>query len=447
MARMHADEVDTGADLVRRLLADQHPQWAGLPIEPVVPMGTDNALYRVGDGLVARLPRRPGSARRLERERRWLPRLAPHLPLEVPTPVAEGGPSDGYPFTWSVYTWLEGQSATPDRVRDAGRLADDLAALVSALQRVDASSGPPPGPENAWRGVPLSERDEQARASIADLAGEIDADAVTAAWETALNAPEWGRPPVWFHGDLDSRNLLARDGRLSGVLDWGCAGVGDPACDVMVAWKLFGGGGREAFRSALGVDDAAWARARGWVISQAVIALAYYTEETNAVLVAEARRWLAEALADHAAGVSSGGAIVRGVPATDNRSEPTLRGTTEYEEKAVGIVRSVLTPELLPPEWQNHPHPVGGYCYVASEALYYILGGGEAGLRAKRAPCAGGEHWWLEGPGDKLIDATADQFDGDFDYAEGVASAFLTPEPSPRAVKIILRAGAAGLTP
>jgi hypothetical protein len=134
------------------------------------------------------------------------------------------------------------------------------------------------------------------------------------------------------------------------------------------------------------------------------------------------------------------------VGATEDRTEPTLRGTTEHEETAVAIVRSVLTPELLPPEWQSHPHPLGGYCYVASEALYYLLGGSEAGLTAKRAPCAGGEHWWLEGRADKLIDATADQFEDDFDYGTGVASTFLTPEPSPRAVKIMVRAGAAGLT-
>jgi hypothetical protein len=141
-----------------------------------------------------------------------------------------------------------------------------------------------------------------------------------------------------------------------------------------------------------------------------------------------------------------GGAIVRDVAATENRAEPKLRGATEHEENTVGIVRSVLTPELLPPEWQNHPHPIGGYCYVASEALYYLLGGSEVGLTVKRAPCVGGEHWWLEGRGDKLIDATADQFEGDFDYSKGIASKFLTPEPSPRAVKIMLRVGAAGLT-
>ena len=130
------------------------------------------------------------------------------------------------------------------------------------------------------------------------------------------------------------------------------------------------------------------------------------------------------------------------VTATEN-GEPKLRATTDHEKDAVRIVRSVLTPELLPPEWQNHPHPMGGYCYVASEALYYLLGGREAGLTAKRAPCEGGEHWWLEGPGAKLIDATADQFEDDFAYGEGVASEFLTSEPSPRALEIISRVRAA----
>jgi hypothetical protein len=131
--------------------------------------------------------------------------------------------------------------------------------------------------------------------------------------------------------------------------------------------------------------------------------------------------------------------------AAQDRTAPNLRGTTEQEENAVRVVRSVLTPELLPPQWQNHPHPMGGYCYVASEALYYLFGGSDAGLRVMRAPCVGGEHWWLEGA-DKLIDTTADQFEEDFDYSTGVQSMFLTAEPSPRAVKILLRVGAAGLT-
>jgi aminoglycoside phosphotransferase (APT) family kinase protein len=262
--------------------------------------GTDKALYRLGDEMVVRLPRRERTSRTLEKERRWLPRLAPLLPLAVPVPLAEGMPAEGYPFTWSVYSWLKGENATSGGITDLGQLAADLAQFVAALQRIDPSGGPSPGEHNFFRGVPLAERDAATRAAIASLEGKIDADQVAPAWEGALRAPEWNRPPVWIHGDLDARNLLVENGWLSSVIDFGGLGVGDPACDVMVAWKVLSADTRDGFRATLSVDEATWARSRGWALSQAVIALAYYTEETNPVLVREAQRWLAEVLADQA---------------------------------------------------------------------------------------------------------------------------------------------------
>jgi aminoglycoside phosphotransferase (APT) family kinase protein len=295
--KMHADEVDTDAALVGRLLAEQFPHWADLPIEPVRPFGTDNALYRLGDDMVVRLPRRERTSGTLEKERLWLPRLAPLLPLAVPVPLAEGLPAEGYPFPWSVYGWLTGENATIERITDRSQLATDLAQFVAALQRIDPAGGPAPGEHNFFRGVPLRMRDEATRAAIASLSGRIDAGAVTVAWDEALQAPEWERPPVWIHGDLDARNLLVEEGRLSGVIDWGGLGVGDPACDVMIAWKVLSADTRDIFRTALSVDEATWARSRGWALSQALIALSYYTLETNPVLVREAHRWLAEVLA------------------------------------------------------------------------------------------------------------------------------------------------------
>lgn len=295
---MHADEVDVDVRLVGRLLAAQFPAWSRLPLEPVQPRGTDNALYRLGDELVARLPRTPRTATALRSEREWLPRLAPHVPLAVPVPVADGKPAEGYPFRWAVYSWLEGENATSDRIADESMLAAELAGLIAALQRIDPDGGPRPGAQNVFRGEPIARRDEAVRVAIAKLGGSIDANRVTAAWEADAGAPEWGGPPVWIHGDLDSRNLLARDGRLSGVVDWGCLGVGDPACDVMVAWKMLSVDTRPVFRAALSVDDATWARARAWALSQALMALSYYALETNAALVREAERWLAEVLAD-----------------------------------------------------------------------------------------------------------------------------------------------------
>jgi aminoglycoside phosphotransferase (APT) family kinase protein len=292
--------VETDPPLVRRLLAAQFPQWADLTIEPVPSSGTDNALYRLGSDMVVRLPRHARTNGTLERERLWLPRLAPHLPLAVPLPLAEGVPAEGYPFIWSIYRWLDGQEATAERIADLREAAAELARFVAALQRIDPAGGPLPDGYNANRGVPLATRDAATRRSIATLTGRIDVEAATAAWEASLEAPEWQHRPVWIHGDLDSRNVLVQHGRLSAVIDWGCLGVGDPACDVAVVWKMLSANTRGIFREVLAVDDATWARSRGWALSQALMAEPYYTLETNPGLVLEARCWLAEVLADHA---------------------------------------------------------------------------------------------------------------------------------------------------
>jgi aminoglycoside phosphotransferase (APT) family kinase protein len=294
--KMHADEVETDVALVRRLVADQFPEWAGLPLEPVAERGTDNILYRLGDDLVARLPGRERPALALRKECEWLPKLAPLLPLDVPVPLVVGRPMEDYPYEWAVFRWLRGEPVTSERLTDLHRAAEDLAGFLAALQQIDTSGAPGPGEHNVYRGCPLALRDESTRTAIDRLAGEIDAAGVREIWDEALAAPEWDRPPVWIHGDLDSRNLLVRHGRLWAVLDFGCLGVGDPACDAMVAWKLLDDEGRAIFRSALSIDDATWTRARGWAASQAVGALAYYTLETNPVLVLDARRWLRELL-------------------------------------------------------------------------------------------------------------------------------------------------------
>jgi aminoglycoside phosphotransferase (APT) family kinase protein len=290
---MHVDELVTDEALVRRLLAAQFPSWAELPIEALPVGGTDNAIYRLGEELSVRLPRRrEWASGSFDNEFEWMPKLGPFLPLSVPTPVARGKPGEGYPHDWSVYDWLDGEDATSAPL-DRRRAAVDLAELLAALRRVDPEGGPPP----SGRGGPLRPRDEAMRVGIAALAGSIDTDAVTEAWEDALAAPDWDGPPVWLHGDLDARNLLVRNGRITGILDWSCLCVGDPACDVKVAWAVLDAETRPVFRELLEVDDATWARARGWALSQAIGALEYY-KRTYPVIVQEARRWLAEALAD-----------------------------------------------------------------------------------------------------------------------------------------------------
>ncbi len=297
---MHADEVDTDVSLVSRLLAAQFPRWAELPIEPIRSAGTDNAIYRLGDDMAARLPRIQGAIGQVEKEHRWLPRLAPRLPLAIPVPLAKGASGEGYPFPWSVHRWLEGENAATGRVADPRRAAAELARFVSALRGIDPTGGPLAVDCNL-RGVPLATRDAETREAIAALHGMIDADAATAAWEAALQAPEWSRAPVWFHGDLLPGNLLIEGGRISAVIDFGGLGVGDPACDLMVAWSLFSGESRDVFREAVAADDATWARGRGCALSQALIFIPYYLD-TNPVGVGVARRAIAEVLADYERG-------------------------------------------------------------------------------------------------------------------------------------------------
>lgn len=285
---MHIDELEIDVALVRRLLGEQFPEWVGLPLRRIAPTGTVNAIFRLGDEFSVRLARRDGPTERGGAEFAWLPRLAPLLPVEVPVPVAQGCPSGDYPWFWDIHTWLEGDSVPIEEV-DGIRAARDLAALVGSLQQVSPEGAP------RGRGIPLAERDEDTRYWLARLSGT---PAMAAEWERALAAPPWDGAPVWHHGDLDARNWLVREGRITGVIDWGSMGVGDPACDVMVAWKLHSSAARDAFREALPTDDATWERARGWVLSQAVAVLAYYTPENNPTLYREAENWLNLVLAE-----------------------------------------------------------------------------------------------------------------------------------------------------
>jgi aminoglycoside phosphotransferase (APT) family kinase protein len=288
---MHDDEVETDAELVRALLGAQHPQWAGLPIARVESAGTDNALYRLGDELAVRLPRIHWAVDLVEKEQAWLPVLAPHLPLALPLPVASGAPTEAFPFPWGVVQWLPGEVATLERLADPVRAARDLAAFVHALWTVDPSGGP-----RHQRGAPVRLADEMVRRSVRALRGEVDAAAVLDAWERVLAAPDHDGAPRWFHGDLAYLNLLAIDGALSAVIDWGTCGVGDPAIEMTVAWNLLPAGARDAYRDALDVEDAMWERGKGWVLT-GVVGIPYY-RDTNPLLVADKVRGINAVLAD-----------------------------------------------------------------------------------------------------------------------------------------------------
>jgi aminoglycoside phosphotransferase (APT) family kinase protein len=293
-SRMHADEIETDAALVRRLLARQFPQWADLPATLVPSYGTDHDVYRLGDRLAVRLPRIGWATGQAEKEARWLPRLAPHLPLAVPTPVALGRPDDGYPFAWAVHEWLPGENAN-GTLEDLDRAAVDLAGFVAALRAVDPT-GAPARPSGS-RGCPLAELDPAVRRSVAALGERIDGAAALRSWEQSLAAPVWDGAGVWVHGDLLPGNLLVVDGRLSAVIDFGGLAVGDPACDLQPAWNLLPGGSRRTFLEALQAGEAMRLRGRGWALAQAVMALPYYWE-TNPGIVAQALRALDLVLAD-----------------------------------------------------------------------------------------------------------------------------------------------------
>lgn len=279
------------AGLVKRLIAAQFPQWRDLPVTPVEVDGWDNRTYRLGDEMTVRLPTAEYYTPAIDKEHRWLPVLAPSLPVPIPVPLAKGAPGEGYPFGWSVRRWLSGETANLDRIGDLPGFATSVAEFILALQRIDPA-GPAAGAHSFYRGTPPAHYDEETRRALAALAGRIDSDRPAAVWQAALDA-EWHGRPVWFHGDIASGNLLARDGKLAAVIDFGTSGVGDPACDLVIAWTMFSGPSRDAFRGAVGQDDAMWARARGWALWKALISLA------GDVDPAVNRRVIDEVLADH----------------------------------------------------------------------------------------------------------------------------------------------------
>ena len=289
-----AEPIDVG--LVRRLIRAQFPQWVDQPVEPVAFGGWDNRSFRLGARMVVRLPSDGRYAPQVEKEQHWLPLLAPILPVAVPVPLAMGRPGEGFAWPWSVYAWLEGETAERSHIGDAGGFAVSLAGFIEALHRIEPTGGPPPGPHNFHRGGPLAVYDAEARRAIALLGDRIDADAAIDAWQAAL-AAAWRGPPVWLHGDLSPGNLLVRRGTLTAVIDFGCCAVGDPACDLALAWTFFDADVRAAFRAALAPDRNSWRRGRGWALWKALIVSAGMTANNRPGF--DPRFVVSQVLADH----------------------------------------------------------------------------------------------------------------------------------------------------
>ena len=271
-------KADITADLVSRLIADQFPQWAGLPVRPVEADGVDNTTFRLGQTMSVRLPSADVYVEQVDKEHRWLPVLAAQLPLPIPEPLAKGVPGNGFPRPWSVYRWIDGDPATAEGIADMPGFAADLADFLVALYRIDPAGGPGPGTHNFFRGGPVAVYDGETQDALAALQGQIDTALAAEVWRTALRA-SWQGPPVWFHGDAQPGNLLLRDGRLSAVIDFGTSGVGDPACDTTIAWTFLSGESSRVFTERLPFDEATWARGRGWAIWKAMIVLVEALED------------------------------------------------------------------------------------------------------------------------------------------------------------------------
>lgn len=265
--------IDITAALVRDLVSTQFPEWGNLPVHPVARQGWDNRTFRVGDELAARLPSAEGYVAAIDKEARCLPLLARHLAMPIPVAVASGRPTSGYPYPWSIRRWLPGCTIEDAAHLDRTGLARELGDFLAALRGVPTSQGPVAGRHSSFRGCHPSVYSNEVAEALSRLGDKVNGEACQAIWATAVTSA-WASPPTWFHGDVAVGNLLATDGRLSGVIDFGTCGVGDPACDLVMAWTYFVGTERQVFRDAAGLSDDAWHRARGWALWKALATMA-----------------------------------------------------------------------------------------------------------------------------------------------------------------------------
>jgi aminoglycoside phosphotransferase (APT) family kinase protein len=269
------------ADVAACLVRTQFPEWGDLVVRPVELDGWDNTTFRLGDHLSVRMPSADGYVPQVDKEHRWLPILAPELPLAIPQPVARGAPGCGFPRPWSIYRWLPGEPALTHRITDHVRFTERLGEFLVALRSIDATGGPIAGPHSCFRGAALVVYDDDVERALAVLDGVVDVSSARAVWADAI-ATTWTNAPVWVHGDVAPSNLLVRDGELIAVIDFGCSAVGDPACDLVMRWTCLSGPSREAFVAAVDLDAGTWARARGWALWKALITLAHERDRAAA---------------------------------------------------------------------------------------------------------------------------------------------------------------------
>lgn len=290
---MHEHELNIDEALVRKLLAKQFPKWASLSLKKVKSHGTDNTIYRLGTDLCVRMPRVEWAAHDVQKEQSLLVHLS-SLPLSTPEPKALGLPDNGYPWHWSIYNWIDGNNACDEHVEDLDKAAHQMANFLKTLKKIDSANIKP-----CRRGLPLMSQDEEVKKALNSLKGLIDIDSAKAVWKKCSSAPTWQGSQNLLHGDLLPGNLLVKNGELHAVIDWGLSGIGDPACDLIVAWSLFSADSRKIFRKLIAVDDSMWTRGMGWALSISLIILPYYWN-SNQTLVSIAKRLLNEVLVDAA---------------------------------------------------------------------------------------------------------------------------------------------------
>lgn len=290
---MHQNEIDINTVIARQLLVNQFPNWADLCLQILCNEGTDNVMYKLGHDKVLRLPRTVRSARNIDKERLWLPKLAPILPISIPEILYNGRPESNYPLPWLIFRWLEGQNPNTENMVDHHQAAVDLGNFVVEMRNISPINSP-----NSKRGLPLNTRDAETRAAITSLTDFYDTSLLTTMWESALAVPLWSGSPVWIHGDLHPGNLLTQKHRITSVVDFGSAGVGDPACDMMVAWTLLTSDTRRIFHSIVQPDCATWERGRGWALTFGIVAYPYY-RISNPAFASIAKKAIDQVIADY----------------------------------------------------------------------------------------------------------------------------------------------------
>jgi aminoglycoside phosphotransferase (APT) family kinase protein len=295
----NADQPVINEHLITKLISEQFPQWKDLPIKAVAHQGCDNKTFRLGDQMLVRLPSSEEYVRQVQKEHTWLPLLAPNLPFPIPEPIAMGKPSEYYPWNWSVYRWLDGDSANTVELDNEHleTIALQLARFLNEFHKFDANGAPAPGLHNWWRAAHTSVYDAETRVLIGKLKNIVDPDKANSLWEEALSS-KWSKDPVWVHGDIASGNILLKDKKLSAVIDFGCMGIGDPACDLTIAWTFFKNKSREVFKNSMGLDYDTWSRARGWALWKALYELTQLEDKLSTKAI-EQKRIINDILDEH----------------------------------------------------------------------------------------------------------------------------------------------------